>query len=86
MAEAGLPDQESDTMQGVLVPAGTPQAIVTLLHREIAKAMAEPDAIQKLETLGFETIASTPEDFSTRIRSEIPRWAKVIQTANIKVE
>jgi tripartite-type tricarboxylate transporter receptor subunit TctC len=86
MAEAGLPDQESDTMQGVLVPAGTPQSIVALLHREIAKAMAEPDAVQKLETLGFETIASTPEDFSARIRSEIPKWAKVIQAANIKVE
>jgi len=86
MAEAGLPDKESDTMQGVLVPAGTPQSIVALLHREIAKAMAEPDAVQKLETLGFETIASTPEDFSARIRSEIPKWAKVIQAANIKVE
>lgn len=86
MAEAGLSDQESDTMQGVLVPAGTPQPIVALLHREIAKAMAEPEAVQKLETLGFETIASTPEDFSVRIRGEITKWAKVIQTANIKIE
>jgi tripartite-type tricarboxylate transporter receptor subunit TctC len=86
MGEAGLPDQESDTMQGVLVPAGTPQPIIALLHREIGKAMAEPEVVQKLETLGFEAIASTPEQFSARIRADIPRWAKVIEVAHIKAE
>ncbi len=86
MAEAGLPGQESDTISGVLVPAGTPQSIIALLHSEISKAMVEPDAARKLESLGFETIASTPEEFSERIRADIPKWAKVIQTSNIKVE
>jgi len=86
MAEAGLPNQESDTMQGVLVPAGSPQSVIALLHREIAQAMAEPEAAQKLETLGFETVASTPEEFSARIRADIPKWAKVIETAHIKAE
>jgi tripartite-type tricarboxylate transporter receptor subunit TctC len=86
MAEAGLPGQESDTISGVLVPTGTPQTIIAMLYSEIGKAMAEPDAAQKLETLGFETIASTPDEFSARIRADIPKWAKVIQTANIKVE
>ena len=86
MAEAGLPNQESDTMQGVLVPAGAPQPIITLLHREIAQALAEPEAAQKLETLGFEAVASTPEEFSARIRADIPKWAKVIETAHIKAE
>jgi len=86
MAEAGLPGQESDTMQGVLVPAGTPQPVIALLQREIGKAMAEPEAAQKLETLGFEAIASTSEEFSARIRADIPKWAKVIETAHIKAE
>jgi tripartite-type tricarboxylate transporter receptor subunit TctC len=86
MAEAGLPGQESDTISGVLVPTGTPQPIIAMLHNEIGKAMAEPEAAQKLESLGFETIASTPDEFSARIRADIPKWAKVIQTANIKVE
>ena len=86
MAEAGLPDQESDTISGVLVPARTPQPIVDLLRREIGKAMIEPDAAQKLVSLGFETIDSTPEEFSARIRTDIPKWAKVIETAHIKVE
>ena len=86
LAEAGVPDQESDTMQGVLVPASTPKPIVARLHYEIGKAISEPAVAQKLAALGFETIASTPEEFSARIRADIPKWAKVIQTANIKVE
>jgi tripartite-type tricarboxylate transporter receptor subunit TctC len=86
MAEAGLPGQESDTISGVLVPSGTPQPIIATLHAEIGKAMAEPEAAQKLESLGFETIGSTPDEFSARIRADIPKWAKVIQAANIKVE
>lgn len=86
LMEAGLPDQDSDTMQGVLVPAHTPQTVITMLHREIGKAMAESEVARKLDSLGFETIASTPDEFSARIRADIPKWAKVIQTANIKVE
>jgi len=86
IAEAGLPGQESDTMSGVLVPAHTPQPIIELLHREIGKAMIDPDAAQKLASLGFDTIDSTPEEFSSRIQTEIQKWAKVIQTAGIKPE
>jgi tripartite-type tricarboxylate transporter receptor subunit TctC len=86
MAEAGLPDQESDTISGVLVPAHTPSPIIELFHREIGKAMIEPDAAQKLASLGFDTIDTTPEEFSSPIQTEIPKWAKVIQTAGIKAE
>jgi tripartite-type tricarboxylate transporter receptor subunit TctC len=86
LAEAGLPDQEADTMQGILVPAGTPKPIIDLLHREIVKAMDLPDVKEKLVALGYETVASTPDEFATRIRSEIPKWGKVIREANIKPE
>jgi len=86
MAEAGLPGQESDTMSGVVVPAHTPSPIIELLNREIGKAMIEPEAAQKLASLGFDTIDTTPEEFSSRIQTEIPKWAKVIQTAGIKAE
>jgi hypothetical protein len=84
MAEAGLPGQESDTISGVLVPARTPRPIIELLHREVGKALVEPDAAQKLASLGFDTIDSTPEEH--RFRAEIPKWAKVIQMAGIKAE
>jgi tripartite-type tricarboxylate transporter receptor subunit TctC len=86
MAEAGLPGQESDTISGVLVPAHTPRPVIELLHREIGKAMIEPDAAQKLASLGFDIIDTTPEEFSSRIQAEIPKWAKVIEMAGIKAE
>ena len=86
LAEAGLPDQESDTMQGVLAPAGTPEPVIAMLHREIDKVMADPEVAQKMAALGFEKIASTPDEFARRIRADIPKWAKVIQTANIRID
>jgi tripartite-type tricarboxylate transporter receptor subunit TctC len=86
LAEAGLPDQEADTILGILVPARTPRPIIALLQREIGNAMAQPDVAQKLTALGFEVIASTPDEFAARIKIDIPKWANVIRTANIKAE
>jgi tripartite-type tricarboxylate transporter receptor subunit TctC len=86
LAEAGLPDQEADTMQGILVPAGTPKAIIDLLHSEIVKVMALPDVKERMAVLGFEPVANMPEEFAARIKAEIPKWGKVIRDANIKAE
>jgi tripartite-type tricarboxylate transporter receptor subunit TctC len=84
MAEAGLADQEADTMQGILVPAGTPKEIVDLLHREIVKIIALPDIQARMAQLGFEPVANTPAEFSERIKAEIAKWGKVIRDAKIK--
>ena len=86
MAEAGIPDQESDTWQGVFLPAGTPRPIVDQLYREVLKALAQPDVKQRLGEIGFEAIGNTPEQFTQNIKDEIQKWAKVIKAANIKVE
>jgi tripartite-type tricarboxylate transporter receptor subunit TctC len=86
LAEAGLLDQEADTIVGILVPAGTPQSIVASLHAAIVGAMGQPDATEKLAALGFEAIASTPDEFAARIATDIPKWANVIRAANIKAE
>jgi tripartite-type tricarboxylate transporter receptor subunit TctC len=86
MAEAGLHDQEADTMQGILVPAGTPKALIDLLHSEIVKVIALSDVKERMAVLGFEPVANTPEEFAARIKAEIPKWGKVIRDANIKAE
>jgi tripartite-type tricarboxylate transporter receptor subunit TctC len=86
MAEAGVPDQEAETMLIILVPSATPKEIIALLHREIAKIIALPDTKQRLDTLGFEPLASTPADSATRIRQELSRWAKVVRDAKITVQ
>src|SRR5215475_340092 len=86
LAEAGARDQESDIILGVLVPVGTPRGIIDRLHREIVRIVALPDVRERLSALGFEPIASTPEEFADRIRWEIDKWAKVIRAANIKAQ
>jgi len=86
MAEAGAAGQEAETMQGVLAPAGTPREIIDRLHREIVKIIALPDVKERLATLGFDPIANKPEEFGAYIKSEIARWGKVINEANLKAE
>jgi tripartite-type tricarboxylate transporter receptor subunit TctC len=86
MAEAGVQDQEAETMLIILVPSATPKEIVALLHREIAKIIALPETKQRLDALGFEPLASTPADSAVRIRQELSRWAKVVRDANIAVQ
>jgi tripartite-type tricarboxylate transporter receptor subunit TctC len=86
MAEAGVPDQESDTMAGFLAPAATSREIVDLLHRAIARVLEPPEVRQQLEQLGFDTVANTPDEFAAMIRAEVAKWGRVIRAANIKVE
>jgi tripartite-type tricarboxylate transporter receptor subunit TctC len=83
-AEAGYPDIHGDSWVGVLVPAGTPNEIIGVLHREMVTILALPDVKERLPALGFEVVASTPGEFATRIKAEIESWAKVIRAANIK--
>jgi len=84
MTEAGYPGIAGDSWVGVLVPAGTPQPIIALLHSEIARIIAVPEMKERLATLGFEPVVSTPKEFGAQIRAEIERWGNVIRAANIK--
>lgn len=83
LKEAGIDDQESETMQGILVPAGTPKTIVDQLNKEIVKVMALPDVKAKCATLGFDPVANSPEQFAAYIKKEVEKWGKVIKDAKI---
>ena len=84
--ESGISGLEGDTVSGVVAPAGTPRAIVDRVNAEIKKAATTPDVKAKLAALGFGPVASTPDEFGDRIKTEIAKWAKVIKDANIKVD
>jgi tripartite-type tricarboxylate transporter receptor subunit TctC len=86
MAEAGYPQIIGDTWVGVLAPAGTPKDIINLLQREIAKIIAAPDMQARLAELGYDPVASTPEEFGARIKSEITSWGQVIRAAHITLQ
>jgi tripartite-type tricarboxylate transporter receptor subunit TctC len=83
MSEAGVKGQESETMQGVFVPAATPKEIVALLNREIVKVMALPDVKEKCAQLGFDVVANSPQEFAAYIKTDVEKWGKVIKDAKI---
>jgi tripartite-type tricarboxylate transporter receptor subunit TctC len=84
--EEGVPGLESDTLTGILAPAGTPSDIVDKWHAAIVKMAADPEIKKKLDALGFVPIADTPAEFSDRIKSEAARWDKVVKAANIHID
>ena len=86
IAEAGVPGFEASTWHGVLVPAGTPVAIVDRLNAEINRTLQQADVRDRLAALGAEIVGGTPKEFADHIQREIPKWAKVIKTAGVQVE
>jgi tripartite-type tricarboxylate transporter receptor subunit TctC len=86
MAEAGISDQESDTLTGMVAPAGTPKEIVDKWNAEIVKMVTQPDMQKRLLELGFDGVANSPEEFGVRIKSEIAKWGKVVHDANIRAD
>ena len=85
-AEVGLPGFEARTWFGVLLPAGTPKEIIDKLSTELAKILAMPDIKEKLAGQGVEPFYSTPDQFDSLIKTDMVKFAKIIKTANIKLE
>lgn len=85
IAEQGVTGFDSGSWFGMFAPAGTPAAIVAKLHAETVKTLQLPDVKQTLAQQGAEVGANTPAQFTELIRSDIARWAKVIQAAGVKV-
>jgi tripartite-type tricarboxylate transporter receptor subunit TctC len=84
MIESGYPDFVATSWIGFLAPANTPKNIVERYNKEIVAILHQPDVKAKLADMEFDVIASSPEQFSDWIRSEIPRWGKVIRDTGTK--
>lgn len=86
LAEAGVPGYDFFEWQGVVVPAGTPQAVIDRLHQETVKALANPDARERIAGLGLDVAGSTPQQFATHLNAEVIRWKKVAKESGIVVD
>ena len=86
VAEAGLPGYDSTGWFGLVAPAGTPDAIVARLNAELNAGLSDPQIQTAMRNLGVEPAPGTPAAFGTYIASETTKWAKVIQTARIKLD
>jgi tripartite-type tricarboxylate transporter receptor subunit TctC len=86
-AEAGVSDQESAFIVGMVAPAGTAADIIGRLNGEIARIVAMPDVRERLKFVGYMAQTDTPQEFGALLKSELARWAMVIRDAGMqKVE
>ena len=84
--ESGLKGYQIVGWNGLFVPAGTPQAVVNKLQSEVAKALTLADVKERLSVMGADGVGDTPQHFAAFIKAEIPKWAKVVKDAGLKVE
>jgi tripartite-type tricarboxylate transporter receptor subunit TctC len=84
IAESGVAGYEVSSFTGISAPVGTPRAIVDRIAKEVALAASVPEVKQTLQEIGIEARASTPAEARKRMTSEIAKWKKVIEQANIE--
>ena len=86
LAESGMPGFEVGAWQGVMVPTGTPPAVVEQLNVEIMKALKSPDVRERLALQGAEPLGSTPSEYGAYVKKELARWAGVVKATGVTLE
>lgn len=86
MSEAGLPGVEATGWNGICVPAGVPQPVINLLHREIVKALSDRVIRDQMISTGADVGGERPDEFTAYIRAELAKWGKVIKDAGISIQ
>lgn len=86
MQEAGVPDFEVDSWYAMFVPARTPKPVIERLNRALNTVVADPAVREKLLAQGSEAVGGTPEALGKTVAAELPKWARLVKDANIKVD
>ena len=85
-AEAGYPAVEATAWYGVLVPAGTPRAIVSKLNKETVRIMQLPDVKERLAVHGYDVTTNTPSEFAALLKADLVKWEKVVKASGARVD
>jgi tripartite-type tricarboxylate transporter receptor subunit TctC len=86
VVEAGYPGFEERSWVGFFAPAGTPAAIVTLLNKEINRALALPEVALGFKSLGMDIHPGSPADFNRYLQMEVAKWAKMVKTTGVRLD
>jgi tripartite-type tricarboxylate transporter receptor subunit TctC len=86
VSEAGVKGFEAIEWNGIMLPAGTPPAILRRVNQALVKALAVPALHERIVGIGAEPVGSTPEEFAAFLKSEFATWAKVVKEVGITVE
>jgi tripartite-type tricarboxylate transporter receptor subunit TctC len=81
-----VPGYQADAFQGIVAPAGVPRAIVDKLAADIGTIVKSREVGERFEADGALAVGSTPQQFSTFLKSEMQKWGKLIREAGIQLE
>ena len=84
MAEAGYPEVDGVTFNGIFAPKATPRPVIDRLSGVVRAALQKQNAIDQLAALGSQARGSTPEDFTRFLQDETSKWGELVRAANIK--
>jgi tripartite-type tricarboxylate transporter receptor subunit TctC len=84
VTEAGFPDLVVTSWQAAAAPAQTPREIVARLNEASVKALRSPDVRERLTQIGFDVVASSPDEFGRFMQDEVERWTRVVQKGGIQ--
>ena len=86
VAESGVKGYEYTGWLGMFLPKGTPKPVVDRLQTDLARIVHESDVKQVIMSGGTEPLGNTPEEFTAKLKTEIPRWTRVAREAQIKAD
>ncbi|MCC7347278.1 MAG: tripartite tricarboxylate transporter substrate binding protein, partial [Variibacter sp.] len=84
VAELGFPGFEAMTWHSLVAPAGTPKAVIAKLHEAALHALRDPEVRRQFTDMGIEVSGTSPEELRAYIKSEIPKWAKIVRESGAK--
>ena len=84
VGEQGFADLVVTSWQAAAAPAKTPKDAVARLHGAMVKALRSPDVAERMNQIGFDVVASSPEEFGSFMKAEVERWTRVVTKGNIK--
>ena len=84
MADVGLPEVEIGSGVGLVAPAGTPPAVINMLHREIAAIIADKGFHERMDKIGVDVVGTSVEAYAKFLRDDYEKWGKLVKAAKIE--
>ena len=86
IAESGVPGYDTSTWYAVVVPAGTPRAVISKLHADMTQALQLPDVRERLMGVGADLVGSTPDYLAEFIKTELAKWSRLVKFSEARID